>query len=240
MYARSSGVAATPDSACQLSACSRREPVSRNDGSRSASIQSPAEAARRRSVRRSSRAASIHRWSRGQAVRIASCASSIVGAPVRASRSKESWREAPNVSIAVVIASWSMSSEAISDRGARRRVSSVPSPSATRRRNSCRAASLPSSSSSANSSSARRPSAPDTPPISRYASRKRTRPSRRSKSSVNAYSNNGSAPGSSATSASIAATSPGSSETSTRLAGPEIARSSSSGRERDHAPRRGT
>ena len=55
------------------------------------------------------------------------------------------------------------------------------------------------------------------------------RPSRRSKSSVSAYSISGSAPGSSATSASIAATRPGSSETSTRLAGPEIARSSSSG-----------
>ena len=54
------------------------------------------------------------------------------------------------------------------------------------------------------------------------------RPSRRSKSSVSAYSISGSAPGSSATSAIIAATRPGSSETSTRLAGPEIARSSSS------------
>ena len=46
------------------------------------------------------------------------------------------------------------------------------------------------------------------------------RPSRRSKSSVSAYSSSGSAPGSSATSPSIAATRPGSSDTSTRFAGP--------------------
>ena len=45
------------------------------------------------------------------------------------------------------------------------------------------------------------------------------RPSRRSNSSVSAYSRSGSAPGSSATSASIAATRPGSRETSARSAG---------------------
>ena len=65
------------------SICPRRDPAIRKEGSRSASAQSRAAAARRRSVRMSSLAASIHLPSRGHAERIASCASSIVGSPVR-------------------------------------------------------------------------------------------------------------------------------------------------------------
>ena len=103
-YSRSSGVTAIPEPARQTSAWSRREPLRRNEGSRSDSVHSRAAIATRRSVRRSSRAASIQRCSRGQAVSIASCASSIVGAPVFASRSKDSWRDAPNVSSTVFIA----------------------------------------------------------------------------------------------------------------------------------------